>query len=647
MDNFLADNDTYAVMAKNVISVTPLLTPDVQQKYGLTRTNRPETLGDVLDGKFNTDFKNYVKQQIGLAVTLSSRDSVAIHTETLNDILTETPDVAFVQSNPDRGRTYMPSVNDWGAFFYGLTGRHNGSVSLVGTNDDAGRASVIEIGTIKPINANSTRNDVFVLRPSAPIHVFQSLLQAGQTMLNRLFDVNDGIKDPGQLAVARAALDAAYEIHSRGLSPDQLKAVWSVVGEYTTVKMDADLNNISRGTLFEGMGVDQLVSELIGQMRELSGRNPSLQMINRQNALPLLGVQVGRHFDDVAAMPKASVLPWLAQKFLTDINSMALVNAVEAKKRLEAIGAVDEDQVARSLYAFAQVGANDSDRQLMPAVEALIRGENTETALQENVLRMIARGVDTETGVRVYIQDAATYDKRFNGGKAFISGNDIYLRHEANTTFVDMALALMHEMGHPVVERALATYPGGEAGVPTTIVEALTQGIVSQRLRNSRHIALADALDKIIYQKIIEQEQDGRVIYVPLSGIANRDIADIEAIRQRSGGMRRVVGVVAAKNLAAAQRIHGQRLDLVTEEYLTSVPALPNETILEAHGRLFYGTQNVSLMTTENSLKGLEGLVSVNGKVVDEIIRIVNAITVDALYKRFDEQKARLIARQA
>jgi hypothetical protein len=263
----------------------------------------------------------------------------------------------------------------------------------------------------------------------------------------------------------------------------------------------------------------------------------------------------------------------------------------------------------------------------------IVRGNNTEIELQESALKMIARGLDGDTNARIFIQDATTFDKRFKGGQAFIRGNYIYLRQDKETTFIDMAVALAHEMGHPNVEAALAAYPNKGAGVPTAIIEALTQGYVSENLRNAGHVALANALDKKIYQRIIDQEERGVVIFIP-DNVFHKNKAQFEEIQRASQGLRHVVPMSAA---------------MMSKKHLAMLASLASgdETPLETHGRLYFGTRNVSLMTTVEPAGLLREFVTSNGSYIDVLVKIVDAITLEKLNERFNAAEARLAASQA
>jgi hypothetical protein len=616
-----------------LISVEPF---HLEQKLNVTSAQAPKTLGDVFTGNYTPEFKSFVYQMVAYNnQTLATPDSVAVQVDVIADYAEAYPGLIIQQINPGRG-ALAPSLHDDGAFL-GLTDRLGAghSINMVQTNQQDGTIVLFKPGEITPINKNSqARTNVVTPRTETPsTSVFQSLKNVGMSLLDRLFNITAEAKDPGQIAVARTALDAAYDIHFKhNLSPDQIKAVWITVGEYT-VNKNADLKNIARGTEFEGMGVDQLVRELTIQMRELSARNPAVTPIAQRNAMPVLGLQVGHHFANVAAMPKSSILPWLASRMIDDIGRINLVGAKEANKRLKAIGDLNNDEIIGSLLSLAQRGSDESNKHLMPVIGEIVRGNNTEIELQESALKMIARGLDGDTNARIFIQDATTFDKRFKGGQAFIRGNYIYLRQDKETTFIDMAVALAHEMGHPNVEAALAAYPNKGAGVPTAIIEALTQGYVSENLRNAGHVALANALDKKIYQRIIDQEERGVVIFIP-DNVFHKNKAQFEEIQRASQGLRHVVPMSAA---------------MMSKKHLAMLASLASgdETPLETHGRLYFGTRNVSLMTTVEPAGLLREFVTSNGSYIDVLVKIVDAITLEKLNERFNAAEARLAASQA
>jgi hypothetical protein len=159
------------------------------------------------------------------------------------------------------------------------------------------------------IDQDGTINGDVALQPLLP-SAYQSLaLNRARGFFSRFFQNENEVRDPGQLAVARDALDAAWELHfNENLSPDQLKAVWSAVGAFVANRLTLDeLNDYLDSAGVSGIDVKELVRRLATQMNSLAapGMNPNLRGLARLNAMPVIGAAVGHHFASVSAMPAA------------------------------------------------------------------------------------------------------------------------------------------------------------------------------------------------------------------------------------------------------------------------------------------------------------------------------------------------------
>lgn len=616
---------------------------------------QPVSLGDIGVGEYSSQYEDYLFQLLAYNNNaLAGSGSFVVQVEALDKFADQ--DTLFVQTNPGR-RPASFSSTDHGAsiMFTDLNRDHH--VAFAQSSEEPGTFTMYVAGELQVINKNGKREQGPLVQNNQRSRVpyFEALVSPALEAIRDFIDRFETPVDPGLLAVAQDTVGIAHDLHTKfDLSDQQIKDAWYVVGQYASNKSNATVEELMRGTSLAGLGIAQVLQQLADQTRVLWAADPAVGRIQQMNAMPALGIRTNHRFLDVAGMPKESVLPWLAAEMLNDIKSIPMMTAAEARK--SRVENVSMENVRASLLSYAALAQVEGYSGVIAA--NIINDNETDYDLQVGLLRAIARGFARSSrgyvrdeNYEISIMNKEKFQQTFFVGKAHIDGREITIQKEES--FVKMAIALLHELGHPYVDRVLENYPGGESAVSRIIVEGITHRLVIDLVEKDQHHDLAHAINNENIDRMVEQDEDGKVFYVDYSGLKWRNQQELDALKKKfesseiqTNGLIRFVLFVSKDKKEEALKNFGD-IDMVSEDYLQNLEITGQETPLKKHAWISFGITNVSLLASRDQAKNLTWLVRSALGAVGVIDDIAGPITLESINTLFDQQKARLAASQA
>jgi hypothetical protein len=130
---------------------------------------------------------------------------------------------------------------------------------------------------------------------------------------------------------------------------------------------------------------------------------------------------------------------------------------------------------------------------------------------------------------------------------------------------------------------------------------------------------------------------------------ARQLIALARDIAVKTNGLHHLQIVAERKHVAAASRLFGTSLPIVSIDEMTTLQAHAGETPVQTHARLVYGTSNATYLSEKSPAQSdpFFAIVSVDGELKAGLVTLVSALTPDAIAVELTAAAERLVRRQA
>lgn len=662
-------------------------------------TNRFQTLGQVADlGREASDFKSFVyKLVLFNAESLATRAGTMLSSDSVSRVSRELGgNIVLHHTQPGRAIASLEDrLSARRIFLLGGRMGHVNDLPLI-------VSSPTELTFFDDIRSVLLTMDALGQpKEVKPVSMpYQNFDPSAQDFVDRV-NHSDREASPAAKALAKAALNLAVELfQEKNLSPDQLRLVWGLVQELALGHAVRAEDVLSRAGL-SGLGLEQIISELSQQIRELGETNPALRGFAANGHLRDIGPHI-HYYLNVSATPanpaqfdkwiEGSEASWIIANLGLDIDEadQLLLDPAAARERAEELREiVNEDAHAQDVFATLRIlaGLYESDfftRMLgemkgrfttMAEVEAALAGNSKDRAAQETALRLLmkpliyavleatqARNPELVDQLMKQIDLAIVSPADLPNGKSRTIETrgrlSIQIGLEDGLTtqqaFVEGVGRLTHEISDVLAHRSLKKYALGELGVPTVLSEAWSALTTERALRWLKLDSIANILALQTAERIAEMEES-QAYYLTYQGLRGKPevIAALERKVKASQGATRIVVLASENEFEAAQLELGARgLQVASPAQILKIVPANGETALEAHGRLYLGTRAVKLVADEAAFRAdssFERIVMVGGRVVPELLTLLSPIEYTSRLEKIVQEQltARLVGRQA
>lgn len=422
--------------------------------------------------------------------------------------------------------------------------------------------------------------------------------------------------------VVRTVFMAAFALHTGRVNESDVDAFVNGM-DNRGIDLGQVIRELSRQYVVTGMARAGETGELVGVVRGIQSMVPRPDQFGAVAAMPADGARLfdaekgfilnrmGRIRLNVMDVRTAAARRDAAgrrlksasmyDRVLEPLRALAGLDRADFFRRLESARAgktFSTESSIRGVFDGGNRGLNAEDRSAMAAALELVL-----PGLSSAILRTSGLSLDPDRarqllgGLRVEVVAPEELGGEVTAGNATTDNGIIRIALDpswtAEETLIRATGLLAHEVAHQLADDGLARLESQPFGIPTVAEEAWVQRVASDALRTLGLTMVADTIDFLTYDRIVQMEQS-QALYVVFDATTKDKAAEMRRIVAESKGLKQIVVIVGpADAKRAAALFAGSGVQLARTDLLSRVMPVKGETAIEAHARLYLGTSRV------------------------------------------------------